>query len=464
MSINKEIERAIKKLESSKKDSQKQTIANIKNSIKAVKEATVNSTINFDNFKSLTITKNGKRRKVKQYTNPLSAENVLCQSIKQILDRTFKIKYPNRNKITRGLFETLLAVVQMNDFTIVKFDFKDYFNGISSIYVFEKYIKPYLLDRTEANLIQQFVNQTKYAYTGLRTSNAIAEIISIQFDKALQESFHNMGVIFYERYIDDSILILNEHVEENIINSKLASALTKVFLDKDISRHKCKTTYNQKKFRYISRRKLSTTRCSFDFLGYEFFLSLKQNKGKAKVNILFGITQSKQDKYNKRLDGIIKSYLNDNSSYSQRLELLRHRIMAFTCREVYLTKHFNSVTWRVKGFIANYGELRYLLNQSLIESKTPTYLKYAVINAFQRANQKVPYFLCKTPGENCGYNLYNNLIKNKTILLVEHIGYNHASLIKLCKQIGVKTSTPEGKPLNYNSLVRNYLIKVKVGY
>ena len=88
------------------------------------------------------------------------------------------LKYPNRNRISRDLFSTLSATIQMSDFTIVRVDFKQYFNSISSIYVFEKYLKNDLSNRYEMDLVKAFVSSTKYAYAGLCTSNAIAEIIA----------------------------------------------------------------------------------------------------------------------------------------------------------------------------------------------------------------------------------------------------------------------------------------------
>lgn len=96
----------------------------------------------------------------------------------------------------------------MKNFTIVKFDFKDYFNSVSSIYTFEKYIKSNLSNRQEIDLLENFVYKTKYAYAGLPTSNAIAEIIAKEFDSIIRYTFSGKGLIFYERYIDDSILIL----------------------------------------------------------------------------------------------------------------------------------------------------------------------------------------------------------------------------------------------------------------
>lgn len=178
MSIEKEIERAVKRTIALDKDTPYKSAAEQEKIISDIKSAFNDATFHFENSKSLMLNQSGKKRLVKQYDNLYSPENILCQSIKQILDRAFKIKYPNRNKTTRTLFSVLSAAIQMSDFTIVKFDFKDYFNSVSSIYVFEKYLKYNILDRHEIDLIKAFAYSTKYAYAGLCTSNAIAEIIA----------------------------------------------------------------------------------------------------------------------------------------------------------------------------------------------------------------------------------------------------------------------------------------------
>ncbi len=100
----------------------------------------------------------------------------------------------------------------MSDFTIVKFDFKDYFNSVSSIYVYERYIKDKILDREYLDIIELFVYSTIKTYMGLCCSNAIVEIISQKFDDLINKEFINNGMILYERYIDDCIIILNDHI------------------------------------------------------------------------------------------------------------------------------------------------------------------------------------------------------------------------------------------------------------
>lgn len=260
--------------------------------------------------------------------------------------------------------------------------------------------------RTNITNPEWILHSTQYAYAGLCTSNAIAEIIAKHFDDALRQAFIGNGVIYYERYIDDSILILNEHVEESEVKEKLEKILLSIFYDEGIGcTVKCKTNFNRNKFQYISRRKILLSPCSVDFLGYEFWFSHQ----KSKIEIKYGITEAKREKYNARIDKLISCYTDSTSPDYNNLELLRHRIAAFSSREVYLTRHFRSNVWRVKGFISNYGELRYLLETGLIEDKTEIYLKNMVSDAFDRAKIPEPYFLMGNTKLDCGYNLYGKM-------------------------------------------------------
>ena len=199
------------------------------------------------------------------------------------------------------------------------------------------------------------------------------------------------------------------------------------------------------------------TQDSVSFLGYEFFL-FTDNNGKT-IRIKYGNTKEKKKKYNNRIDSLILCYKNPKSPDFKQMELLRHRIAAFSSREVYLTKHFRKNVWRVKGFISNYGELRYLLDTKLVEENTEHYLKNMISEAFDRAGMPRPYFL-----KGSGYNLYENMKSNKTILLVEQVGYDYKALANLCKKIRINNTDANGKRHGYNTLVRNYLIKVRVGY
>jgi len=61
---------------------------------KVVKETVENTTYDFSKAKPIILNQGGKKRFVKQFPDIYSAESVLCQYIKQILDRIFKVKYP----------------------------------------------------------------------------------------------------------------------------------------------------------------------------------------------------------------------------------------------------------------------------------------------------------------------------------------------------------------------------------
>lgn len=465
MTFEEEVHRAVKHQASLDADNQKTEGELL--AIEAVVLAAVSSgAYDFSRSESIVLMQsNGKKRFVKQFIEHYSPESILCQCIKQILDRTFRIKYPNRNKSVRALFDVLKSVKQMTDFTIIKYDFKDYFNSVSATYVYEKYIKEKLLDRFEAELIKRFARETRYAFAGLSTSNVVAEIIAQRFDTEIRLAFASKGILFFERYIDDSIIIFNEHIEESECRDILQVVLDRVFHDSSITGSpQCKTRFNLSKFVYISRRLLANGPKIIDYLGYELTFQVQNDK----VELKYGITQAKRDKYNKRLGDIIRLYQSPvynngatNPDY-HNMELLRHRIAAFTSRSVYQSCKFNETIWKAKGFIGNYGELRYLLGTPLIDATTESFLLHMVENAFQRAGLANPYFIIGSIGRS-GYNLLENMRINKTLLFIEHIGYSKHALEQLCLQVGISPRDSKGKMRTYGKLVREYLIKVHVG-
>lgn len=116
-------------------------------------------------------------------------------------------------------------------------------------------------------------------------------------------------------------------MEETEVKEKLETVLLKIFHDQTIKAPKCHTKFNKKKFKYISRRNILKGSCSVDFLGYEFWLSAN---GKAKIEIKYGITDDKRKKYEDRIDKLIASYTDPSSPDYNKMELLRHRIIAHT--------------------------------------------------------------------------------------------------------------------------------------
>lgn len=475
MHFDDEIVRAVKHQAALDDTLPKKTDDEINQIIEIVRSAVSSNHYDFTTSTSQILTQpGGKKRYIKQYTDCYSTESILCRCIKQVIDRTFHIRYPSRNKSVHSVFDILKAVKQMTDFTIIKCDFKDYFNSVSAHYVYTKYIKNRIANRFEADLIEEFAKQTKYTYAGFSTSNAIAEIIAKHFDSAIKLAFADRGILFYERYIDDTLIVFNEHIDDGECRQVLESALKSIYHDDSVrAESKCWTRFNYSKYIHITRRRLidnpNMTK-TFNYLGYEFTFVYNPDSNKNQfINLTYGVTKAKRDKYKRRLGKLIALFTHEringttNPDY-KNLELLRHRIAAFTSRIVYQSRGFQQTVWKTKGFINDYGELRYLIKAELVNASTIDFLNNVVINAFTDAGITIPPYFMSGPFEKSGYNLLRNMRKFKTLLLVERIGHSDAALKKLCSQVGINLTDRCGRDRGYGNLVRDYLIKVKVGY
>ena len=409
----------------------------------------------FKRLHKLVLKKDGKRRSVKLY-EPFASEEVLCIYIKRFLDKRVHIKYPNRNEYVHSLFDILNALKTMNDYTIFRFDFEDYFNSVSSEYVFKKIIVNCSLEREQLELLECFVESTGYAYAGLNTSNLICEIIAKQFDERLLIKLKDKGVIFYRRYIDDGITIFNKYISKDDCLSIIENCICDIFYDVEVEcKYKCKTSLNLTKTHHISVRDMLSgvsgiSGDEFDFLGYLFVLSVNRTNRVTNTTFKYGITQKKIIKYEKKIERLVKEFKTNHD-----IVLFRHRIKAFTCRAVYRVARYKSLIWKTKGFISNYCELRYRMDH--LTDDTKRFLQNAITDGIANNSLNIPYFM-KGNTEESSFSLYNNLLKNKTLLLVDNIGISKSKLIQMCKEVGVNTNK------EYDSLVREYLIKVKVGH
>ena len=422
--------------------------------IKQVQNDYATKQYDFRKFRDISLKQIGKIRHVKSFA-PFSCEETLCIYLKRILDRKFHIKYPNRNEFIRSLFDMIAALHTMNNFTILKFDFETYFATVSSEYVYKKYIETSSLERFQIKMFEEFVTKTKYTYAGFNTSNILCEIIARDFDDKLKLNLKNLGLIFYRRYIDDGIIILNKKVEKKACITIIENVIKEVFFDPHIIvKNKCTTRLNNGKTKHISSYDLAINQINddFDFLGYKFVISSTMSSNNLITSSFqFGITKKKIDRYNKRIDDIVKAYMSDKN-----IELLRHKIKAFTSRTVYRVPKYKVMIWKAKGFIANYQELRYRLD--MLTPDTNDFLRNSVKNAFYNNNLSLPYFLLVKDDESI-YSLYNNMFNFRTLLFVDKIGITKEKLDKMCNEIGVYDAKK-----GYDELVRTYLIAVKVGH
>ncbi len=295
MNINQEIRRIVEYQNTRLPKHDRKSKEFLERLINEIIDSYKNKTYNFRKLKSFSIKQGTKKRRIKMFER-FTTEEILCIFLKRELDRTFHIKYPNRNAFMRSTFDIVSSLKNMNDFVIFKFDFLDFFNSISSQFVLKKYIEDKIEDREFLELLIEFVSKIKYAYAGLNTSNIICEIIAKEFDNRLWIKLADKGVIFYKRYIDDGLIIFNRFIEEEECKEIINEVIKEIFYSSQfLSIKQCRTKLNEKKLNYIARRDLDTNEKKFNFLGYEFvfYKSLSGNSSDGKLKIKYGITTDK---------------------------------------------------------------------------------------------------------------------------------------------------------------------------
>lgn len=414
-------------------------------SLTNVKDAIYENDINFNNSTLFILKQQSKKRFVYMY-NKDSLEYIICLYLKKRIDKEFKIIFPNRNKIIKSLFGMLTLLKDMQDFTIYKFDFKNFFNSISNDYINQNYLRESNLSRAEKDLIIQYCNSFKYTFSGLSLSNTLCELVARDFDNILNQKLKDLGIIFYQRYIDDCLIISNTNIKEDTLKKIIKEVISSVFYKNNVNITKCKVKINPNKCCYIAKRNLEQMR-ALKFLGYQINFECNSNK----INLRYGITEEKIHKYRNKLNNIIA----DNIKNGLSDELLRQKIKAFCHRIVYLSTHKNNIIWKSKGIIANYKELHYHLSELIPDTKT--FLEDAVKDAFNKNNLPLPYYL---KSYNNSYNLFHTFKHKKSMIFVEHIGYDIKTLKKLAQKIGIHNTND----LNYNQILGRYLIALKVGF
>ncbi|WP_170289423.1 reverse transcriptase domain-containing protein [Metabacillus lacus] len=389
--------------------------------------------------------RNSKYRKVLVMKND-SLEQISLKYLKKRLDSSFRISYPNRQRIMRECFTITEIINSMSEFTIYKFDFKDFFNSVKSADVFNRYIKYSSLYRFEKDLLENITENFKYCSPGLPTSNALVELISRDFDIKLKSLLHDYGLIFYSRYVDDSLIIFNQSVEERKILDCIEDALNTVFKSSNIKLNKSKRSL------IYSGSPSGTT---YNYLGYLF----EYQKEKEYKFFKYGIAEDKISKYRKKLIRIISEYKNDGN-----MELFRQRILFWGSRIVFYNtsrnKYSTSFIWDVLGIVHSYGELRNFLyvNDKIekIEKETKDFLRNEIIQQVNNIIGYCPYFL-KT--KTLGYVLEDRLSRNKSIVFHSNIGWSKNYLIKMIKKI--EPSFDPSKR-SYRNLVTYYCKKLKL--
>lgn len=399
--------------------------------------------IDFSKYNKNIFTQGKKKRIVYSYDSR-SVENYVCHYLKRELDKAFKIRYASRSKITNLLFNTLSAVKDMNDFVIVRADFKSFFDCVLSEYIYTKYILPSLLTRGDKDILERYVAEFKYCYAGLCLSNGMTEIVCRDFDKIIRAKLSTYGMFFYERYVDDMLFITNRFVTEADVKKIINEAIRESFGNCPV-----RLSDSTGKFSYISRRNLTSSQ-HFNFLGYEYTIDNAGNK----ITLKYGITEKKRNRYKNIAERAFIDYKGNNN-----LELLRQRIKVFSSRVVVARQLVGTnFDWLTKGVVANYNELKNYCD--CLDSETTQFLEDVFYELMKTHNLKRPYFIPKNRNEDSIYSLISNMKRNRTILFEEKIGVPKDTLVRWIKKISPSYSD-YGK--DYYRIVIDYfeIIKIK---
>lgn len=405
-------------------------------------------TYDFSSFSREVYSQSGKKRVIYSFPK-LSVENMLSHYLKQQLDRAFHIKYASRSKIINLLFNTLVATKNMNDFVIVRADFKSFFDSVKSEYVYEKYILPSIIKREDKQLLEKYVENFKYCYAGLCLSNGMTEIVCKDFDIVLKARLSEYGVFFYERYVDDMLIMFNNYISENRIKNIIRETIIEVFGSCPV-----RLSSSPGKFSYISRRNLVSSQ-NFNFLGYEFFILKTVNgRGDEIIDFEYGIAEKKRTKYSNMIERAFINYkLTGND------EVFRQQLKIFSSRVVIARQILGSnFDWLTKGVIANYNELQNVCHYLNVDTKT--FLSDLFYQLLRKYDIKRPYFLPKrTSNEESIYNLYSNMKRNRSLLFEESIGVPKEVVLEWIHKIDPFYSA-YGK--DYYRIVVEYLEMIKI--
>lgn len=409
--------------------------------------------VNFRNFKTIYLKNNESKREIKIF-DKFSKEKIIIYYIKSELKKYFGVNFPNRNEYIISFFDTIKSLKDYRDFTILKVDFKDFFNSISLEYFYLFFISNSNLNRETKDLLYKYSRECKFCFAGIPLSNIISEIISKEFDDLIETSLKDEGLIFYRRYVDDCIFIFNSYHQKSILFEKLKKIVKKVFYKDSNDRFlKNRVKFNYKKTEYIARRNMIKNNIYVvDYLGYcvEF-----EFKGK-KIDVKFGLSEEKITKYSKYLISIIEDYLGNKDS-----ELLRHRLICYSRRTVYLYEKDGKFVWKSKGILSNYNQLYFYRN--ILTKNTESFLKNIIKDTItSKCGTNLPYFLKDTIQFEEVFCLYENISKNRALIFNEKIGISKTKLIKMCKQVNINNDW--SKNCRYETILKDYLIRIGIGY
>jgi hypothetical protein len=395
----------------------------------------VNSIKSFNPFSIKTV----KDREVIDKSNISRDELIVLDYYKILINNYYKINYPNRSYIMTELVNIVPFLHLYNRYVIYKFDFKNFFYNIS-LKKSLKFLKEGInLKPNEYKFLKKYTEQINECVPGIGLHNSLVEVCGKHFDNEMKESFKDKGLIFYARYVDDCILILDEKLSEEEIENTVLKLITKSF--------GVNLKLNDEKTQYF------TSECvnfEIDYLGYAF------QKGQSLTKpFKIGISKKKIKKYTDKINKIIQEYRDQDD-----IELLDYKLDVFFKRIVYYgdRKNDGNYRWQVRGISDSYKELKRFMNREKafdnITNDTEKLFSKTIEVCFNKNRVGIPPKIQNQLKHN---KFVASFLNNRAILLHSKIGLTHKDLKKKLEII----YDGNVENCNYSELARKLLHRIK---
>jgi len=338
-------------------------------------------------------------------------EQIVLDYYKYLMNFYGEIKFPNRSYIMTELMNIMPYLHLYKTYTIYKFDFQGFFYNVDCRKSFNTICQIEGLRQNEINFFKKYTSIVSEYMPGIGLHNSLIEISGQGFDSQIKKIFRKKGLLYYARYVDDCILILDEKVSESLIKAEITKTMKACFGSKLILNSGKTNYYNSDVCNY-----------EINYLGYVFA------KGQSpKSQYKFGIAQEKLKKYKERINSYILEYdqTNNVELLSFKLEFLFKRIVYFGER-----KGDGKYRWQVRGISDSYKELkRFMNNKALneITNETQKIFNKSIEECFKKNRVKIP---AKINNQLKNDKFISCFINNKALLLHRKIGLTPPQLKK----------------------------------
>lgn len=366
-------------------------------------------------------------------------EQIVLDYYKLLINYYCFINFPNRSYIMSELMNIMPYLHLYKRYTIYKFDFKDFFYSIDPKTNFKYIENSIMLNPIEYDFLYGYTKGIESYIPGVGIHNSLIEVSGQKFDIAVKNTLKNKGLIYYSRYVDDCILLMDEKIQKNLIEKEINKLMVK-FFGKSLCINQGKTSYKTDE----------NIDYEIDYLGYVFKKGQSINK-----SFSIGIAESKLIKYKEKINKIILDYKED-----QKIEVLSLKLeMLFKRLVFYGNKGDNTRNrWQVRGISDSYKELKRFMpsNENLgkITNGTQNLFNNTIEQAFNINRVKIP---AKIKNQIINRKFISCFLNNKALVLHKKIGLNHQELK------GILSILYDGnlENFNYNDLASLFLREIK---